>query len=111
MGLESQVELTDLDLKKWEKKRATSTSLSSDTSIPVNLLQPVTSSTNAVVSTRGPLKSLRRRPPRWAKDPSSTLGSSTSLKPNVSEVSPSISPSGNSRPPNQCVSKPFPHTL
>lgn len=38
-----------------------------------------------------------RKPPSWARAPSSTRGCSTSSRPSVSEVSPSTLPSGSSR--------------
>merc|ERR1712179_545583 len=44
------------------------------------------------------IESSRRKPPRWARVPSSMLGCSTSSRPNVSVVSPSILLSGSSRP-------------
>merc|ERR1712127_899951 len=82
----------------WEKKRDILTSSLSATSIPVNPLLPVTSSTSAEVSTSEPSRSSRRKPMRWVKVPSSTRGFWTSRRPSENEVSPSISPSGSSRP-------------
>ena len=55
-------------------------------------------STNVVGLTKEPLKSLRRRLPRWERAPSSMPGSWTNWKLNMSVVSPLISPCGNSRP-------------
>jgi hypothetical protein len=43
---------------------------------------------------------LHRKPPNSARVPSSTHGSLTSSRPSVSVVSPSISPSGSSKPPS-----------
>ena len=71
-----------------------------DTSTQENPLQLVTSSTNAVVSTKEPLKSSKKKPPKWVKLPSNTLGLWTSLRAREKEVSPSISPFGSSKPPN-----------
>merc|ERR1712071_732759 len=54
--------------------------------------------TNAVVSTSERSRNSRRKPPRWARVPSSMPGSLTSSRPSENVVSPSILPSGNSSP-------------
>merc|ERR1712070_868304 len=80
----------------WVKKSNTSPSSSLVTSTLENPPPPVISSTNAVVLMREPLPSSRKKPKKWVKLPSNTLGYSINSRPREKEVSPSISLFGNS---------------
>ena len=81
---------------QWAKRKFTSTLSSSVTSTLANLLPRATSSTSAAALTSALSRSLRRRPLRWARRPSSTRGSLISSRPSASAVSRLTSPCGSS---------------
>lgn len=66
-----------VDLLSWVRKRITSILSLSDTSMPESPPRPVTSSTSAVVSTRGSSLLSRRRPSSLVRAHSSTPSSWT----------------------------------